>query len=72
MNDAGEQFAFEMLVRDAGQERSAMPYVTALRRLGIDASIRLANSPGIWMLCLNDWLTTPKVGRSWSRKSAMQ
>ncbi len=44
LNQAGEQFRFEILVRNAGEERVSLPYAAALRRLGIDASVRLADS----------------------------
>lgn len=44
INEYGEPFRFEMLTRDASEERSALPYVAALRRLGIDASIRTADA----------------------------
>ena len=39
-NADGEQFTFEFMARNPAEERSALPYVAALKRLGIDASIR--------------------------------
>ena len=44
VNSAGEQFVFEMLTRNASEERSTLPYIAALRRLGIDASVRTVDS----------------------------
>ncbi len=44
LNEAGEQFTFEMLVRNAAEERISLPYAAALRRLGIDATVRLADA----------------------------
>ena len=44
VNEAGEQFRFEMLTRNAAEERGALPYIASLKRLGIDASVRTADS----------------------------
>ena len=43
LNENGEQFTFELLTRNASEERSALPYVAALKRLGIDARVRTAD-----------------------------
>ena len=40
----GAPFRFEILLRDQGLERVALPYAQNLKRLGIDASVRLADA----------------------------
>jgi microcin C transport system substrate-binding protein len=44
VNAYGEPFQFEMLTRNSSEERGALPYIAALKRLGIDARIRTADS----------------------------
>ncbi|KLN62428.1 hypothetical protein WH96_02690 [Kiloniella spongiae] len=39
----GEQMSFEMLVSSKGMERTILPFVTSLSKLGIDARIRLVD-----------------------------
>lgn len=44
VNDKGEQFKIEFLGYQPTHERVALPYVSNLRRLGIDASIRIVDA----------------------------
>lgn len=39
----GVQFQFELLTRNAGEERFALPYIAMLKRLGIDARVRMVD-----------------------------
>ncbi len=41
----GEQMSFEMLVVSKGMERTILPFAASLSKLGINASIRLVDSP---------------------------
>jgi microcin C transport system substrate-binding protein len=43
-NSQGESFKLEFLVSNAGGQRIRLPYVAQLKRLGIDASVRLVES----------------------------
>jgi microcin C transport system substrate-binding protein len=44
VNDNGEQFRIELLGYQATHERVALPYISNLRRLGIDATIRIIDA----------------------------
>ncbi|MFC5036777.1 extracellular solute-binding protein [Tianweitania sediminis] len=44
VNEAGEQFRMEFLGDDPTDERIATPYIQNLRRLGIDASLRVVDA----------------------------
>jgi len=44
VNSDGKQFRFEMLTRNASEERGALPFVAALKRLGIMATVRTADA----------------------------
>ncbi len=52
--ETGEPLAFEMLVRDAAEERLALAYQQELRLGGIDMSVRLVDSAQYWQRILND------------------
>ncbi len=43
VNEKGEQFRIEFLVDDPGYERTTSPFIDNLRRLGIDASLRVVD-----------------------------
>ena len=43
-DEAGAHFAFEILLVNAGDEKLALSYADALRRLGIEASVRTVDS----------------------------
>ncbi|MGH6923245.1 MAG: extracellular solute-binding protein [Propylenella sp.] len=51
--DTGQPLAFEMLVRDADEERLALAYQQALRIAGIDMSVRQVDSAQYWERILN-------------------
>jgi microcin C transport system substrate-binding protein len=40
----GQPFHFEILISDQSQERTLLPYVNTLKRLGIEASVRLMDA----------------------------
>jgi len=44
VNDRGRVFEFEFLLPGPDQQRMILPYVHALRRLGIDSTLRLVES----------------------------
>jgi len=44
LNDAGEPFQFEILLIDPGQEKNALPFTRNLKRLGIEARVRVVDS----------------------------
>lgn len=44
MNDKGEQFKIEFLGKDATDEVIASPFIDSLRRLGIDATLRMVDT----------------------------
>ena len=43
-SESGEQFGFEILLQSASFERSVLPYVNDLKRIGIDARIRTVDT----------------------------
>lgn len=47
-NEAGEPFAFEFLAVNRQQERLALNFADALKRIGIDMSIRLVDDAQYW------------------------
>ena len=51
--ETGMSLAFEMLVRDAAEERLALAYQQALRIVGIDMSVRQVDSAQYWERILN-------------------
>ncbi len=44
LNGAGEPFQFEILLIDPGQEKNALPFTRNLKRLGIEAKVRIVDS----------------------------
>ena len=70
VNDQGEQFAFEFLARNPSEERAALPYVDALKRLGIDAKVRTVDPTQFrsrfrgfaYDAAINTYWATPTLG----------
>ena len=70
VNDQGEQFAFEFLARNPSEERAALPYVDALKRLGIDANVRTVDPTQFrsrfrgfaYDAAINTYWATPTLG----------
>ena len=70
VNADGEQYTFEFLARNPAEERAALPYIDALRRLGIDASVRTVDPTQFrsrlrgfaYDAAINDYWATPTLG----------
>ena len=70
VNDEGEQFEFEFLARNPAEERAALPYTAALRRLGVDASVRTVDPTQFrarlrgfaYDAAINTYWATPTLG----------
>ena len=70
VNDQGEQFAFEFLARNPSEERAALPYIAALKRLGIDAKVRTVDPTQFrsrlrgfaYDAAINTYWATPTLG----------
>jgi microcin C transport system substrate-binding protein len=70
LNEYGEQFTFELLTRNATEERGGLPYIAALKRLGIDARIRTADAAQFrnrvrnfeFDACYRGYWATPTLG----------
>ncbi len=46
--DTGEPFAFEIMVNSRAQERLALTYADGLRRIGVEARVRLVDDVQYW------------------------
>ena len=70
VNEAGEQFEFEFLARNPSEERAALPFMAALSRLGVDASVRTVDPTQFrsrlrgfaYDAAINDYWATPTLG----------
>ena len=79
----GKPFAFEILLKDPHDERVALPYAQALKRLGITATVRTLDEPQFiqrrvqsdFDMIRDEWIETLSPGAEqsilhWSSKAA--
>jgi peptide/nickel transport system substrate-binding protein len=76
--------AFEIMVKDRNQERLALNYVTSLRRIGVDAQVRLVDEVQYqrrrqkfdFDMMIGQWIASASPGNEqrnrWSSASAVQ